>query len=106
MMTEEKIEEWLNHIIRIPVGSLGILAIFIGIYTIGDGTISVLGSSTEPVFSTLAGSVLVAYGIRGNKQKIPTRNECCILQLVREGNIAIIKATLAGFFPCAARTSL
>ena len=98
MMTEEKLEEWLNHIIRIPVGSFGIFAIFIGIYTIGDGTISVLDSSTEPVFFTLAGSVLVAYGIRGNKQKISTRNESRIFQLVRVGNIAIIKAILAPGF--------
>ena len=57
-----------------------------------------LDSSTEPVFFTLAGSVLIVYAIRGNKQKISTRNESRIFQLVRVGNIAIIKAILAPGF--------
>ena len=111
MMTDEKIEEWLNHVIRIPVGLLGILAVFIGIYCIGDVTISVLDSSIETVFFTVLGGILIAYAIRGNEQIIPNMNEgCmlnrgneqiipnmnegCILQLVREGNISIIGTTL------------
>ena len=93
-MTDEKIEEWLNHVMRIPVGLLGILAVFIGIYCIGDVTISVLDSSIETVFFTVLGGILIAYAIRGNEQIIPNMNEGCILQLVREGNISIIRTTL------------
>ena len=112
MTDEDKLEEWLNHIIRIPVGLLGTLAVFFGIYCIGDATISVFDSSIETVFFfTVLGGFLIAYAIlgneqitpnmnegcilhRGNEQIIPNMNEGCILQLVREGNISIIRTTL------------